>query len=350
MNRYLLSLLALLISFNSKAQITGGDNVYEFLNLPTSARITGLGGNLITVQDDDINLAFANPAALNPSMHTQLSFSHSFHLADIQHGYVGFGYFHKKLDLTFHGGMQYLTYGQFKQTDEVGNILGEFDAAEYAFTLGAGKQLYEKLSVGANLKFITSRFESYNSVGLTGDLALMFHDTSSRINITLLAKNLGGQLSTYTPDNPEPIPFEMQIGVSKRLRHLPFRFSIIYHNLGQWNILYDDPNSVEDVSFIDPNATTGSGNDFFENLFRHFIFSGEFLFGKRELLRLRIAYNHHRRQELTVRNLRSVAGFSLGAGIKINRFRIDYGRSFYHLAGGQNHFTLSTNFGEFKKN
>ena len=42
------------------------------------------------------------------------------------------------------------------------------------------------------------------------------------------------------------------------------------------------------------------------------------------------------------------AGFNFGVGLKINRFRIDYGRSVYHLAGGANQLTISTNLMEFK--
>ncbi len=331
------------------AQPIGGDNVYEFLNLSPHARITALGGNLITVKDDDVSLAFHNPAALNPQMHHSLAFNHNFRLADIKNGYFAFGQHIQKWDMTFHAGINYISYGDFIRTDEVGQALGSFDAAEQAITIGAGKQLYERLSVGANLKFVNSRFESYNSTGLMGDIAAMFHDTASQINVTLLFKNIGTQLSTYTPDNREPMPFEIQIGISKKLRHLPFRFSVIYHNLQQWNILYDDPDASNDSFFFIDEQNSNTDNDFVDNLFRHFIFNGEFLFGKKENFRMRLGYNHLTRKELAVRSLRSLHGFSLGVGLKINRFRIDYGRSFQHIAGGNNHFSISTNLKEFTR-
>ncbi|MDB4727739.1 type IX secretion system protein PorQ [Saprospiraceae bacterium] len=348
MPKYLLSFLLLGTFIQISAQPIGGDNIYEFLNSAPSARITALGGNLITVRDDDINLAFQNPAALNPSMHHGLAFNFNNRLADIKNGYFAFGQYVNKWDMTFHGGIHYINYGDFIKTDEIGNSEGTFDAAEQAFTVGAGKQLFERMSVGANLKFVNSRFESYNSTGLIGDVAVMIHDTASNVNVTLLAKNIGGQLSTYRPGNREPIPFEMQIGISKKLQYLPFRFSIVYHNLQQWNVLYDDPNSTEDTFFLG-EATAASGNDFIDNLFRHLVFSGEFLFGKKENFRLRFAYNHLKRKELTVRSLRSFHGFSLGAGFKISRFRIEYGRSFEHIAGGFNHFSISTNLKEFTR-
>lgn len=343
--------LLILICFlgsNLFAQITGGQHVFQFLSLSPSARITALGGNLITVMDDDVNLALANPAALNPEMHQQIAFNHNFMMGGIGGGYAAFGYDVDPWKTTFHGGIQYLNYGKFDATDETGLVTGEFKASEYAFTIGAGRQLYERVSVGANLRFITSQFESYNSTGIGGDLSAMYHDTARLLNVTLVLRNMGLQLSTYTDGNREPLPFEMQAGVSKRLRYLPFRISVIYRYLDRWNILYDDPDTQENTFFFGEDQSTDK-NPFLDNLARHFVFSGEFLFGKKDNFRLRLGYSHLQRKELTVRSLRSLSGFSMGAGLKINRFRVEYGRSFVHLGAGLHHFSISTNIKEFKK-
>lgn len=333
---------------NTHAQI-GGDHIYEFLNLSNSARISGLGGNLITVKDEDVALAYSNPALLNPEMHQAISFNYNFHVSDISNGYVGYGHYLDKWKATIHGGLQYITYGDFDLTDNIGNIQGQFQASEYAFTAGIGKQLYDKLSVGANLKVISSQFESYNSLGVSTDIGAYYADTSGRFGATLVFKNIGTQLTTYQNGNREPLPFDIQLGISRQLEHLPFRFSIIAHNLHRWNITYDDPNNVEQV-FLIGDGVQNSDNAFkdrVDNLFRHIIFNGEFLFGN--VMRLRIGYNHLMRRELSVTNFRSRSGFSYGFGIKLRRFRIEYGRGVYHFAGGLNHLSISTNLKEFKK-
>lgn len=349
MKQFLLSFMLIFgANMMGLAQV-GGDNVYEFLNFSPSARITALGGNLITIQDDDVSLAYANPAALNKAMHGQITFNHNIHLAGINHGYAAYGHFVEKWATTFHGGIQYLTYGEFDLTDDIGNVNGTFKAAEYALTLGAGKALTDRYSVGANLKFITSQFETYNSLGLAADVSAMYYHPEKFFGITFLAKNIGTQLSTYRVDNREDIPFELQVGVSKKLRYLPFRFSVVYHDLQRWNITYDDPNAPDESTFFIGEEPNGDSNPFFDNLVRHFIFNGEFLFGKKENFRVRLGYNHFRKQELSVANLRSLAGFSFGFGLKIKRFRIEYGQAIYHLAGSMNHFSISTNLKEFKK-
>ena len=347
MNKFLPFLLFIIgFSNQSKAQI-GGSKVYEFLNLPASARITALGGKHITVRDDDLAMALANPGVLSDSMHNQLTFNHSFHLSDIGQGFAGYGRHIDNINTTFLFGVQYINYGTFNLTDEFDNINGTFDAAEYAITIGAGRSIYERLDVGANVKIITSQFESYNSFGLTSDLSAVYHIDDRGFTATLLFRNIGGQLATYRDGVREAVPFELLFGISKRLKYLPFRFSITAQHLQRWNLLFDNPNSEENTIFLGEVST--NNNEWIDNFFRHLIFSGEFLFGKRENFRLRFAYNHFRKQELSVANLRSLAGFSGGIGFKIKRFRFSYGLCVYHLGGSVSHFSIATNLSEFKK-
>ena len=328
----------------------GGRYLYKFVNLPSSARIAALGGNLITVMDDDVNLAFANPALLNPEMHQQLAFNHSFHFENISHGSAAFGHHAESIGTTFYGGVKYINYGDFQQTDEFFQQLGTFKAKELAATIGAGRMVNERIALGVNLKYLTSRLETYNSSALALDIAAVYLDTASNFTFSLVVKNMGTILSTYTglENSDEELPFEIQIGLSKKLRYLPFRFSIIYHNLQQWNLLYDDPNAEQGTIFIGDNGTNGESSVFVQNLFRHFIFNGEFLIGARENFRMRLGYNNFLRQDLTVPDFGSLAGFSFGVGIKVDRFRIDIGHLVYHIAGGVTHLSVSTNLKEFR--
>ena len=350
MRNQLLPLFLLLIFTTSLEAQFGGRHAYEFLRLPLSARITGLGEKMITIKDSDVNFAFANPAVLNDQMHNAISFNHSFHLGGIGHGFLGYARKIESWNTMVQGGIQYVSYGDFDQTDEFGEIIGSFNANEYAIQFGASHQLYDRLSLGANLKIITSQLESYNSFGLAVDLGAHYQDTSGRFSAALVLKNVGAQLSTFAGER-ESLPFEIQLGISQRLKHLPFRISIIGHHLERGNLLYDNPESEENSLFTIDNQNNGDNafSDFVDNFFRHIIFSGEFLFGKQENFRVGVAYNHFRRQDLSVRNFRSLAGFSMGVGLKIKRFRIDYGHGFYHLAGGSNHLSISTNLNQFIK-
>lgn len=345
--RRFLGILGVFLPLLAFAQINGGQHVFQFMTLPSSARITGLGGVQIAVQDDDVTFAAANPATLNPGMDGRLAFNHNFFLSDIQHGYVAFAKHLPKIGFTVHGGLQYVNYGDIQQTDEFGNILGKIKASETAFTLGGARRLSPKFSLGLNLRFGVSTLDVYQSSALAADAGLLFADTAKRFAAAAVLRNVGTQISTYDGVR-EKLPYDLQVGFSKRLRYLPFRFSVILHHLQQWEIRYDDPSLQDDQTLLfGGDQSESNGNPALDNFFRHFIFSGEFLLGRNEAFRIRFGYNHLRKKELSVRNYRSLAGFSGGVGIKVSRFRIDVGYAVYHLAGGVLHFGIGTNLKDF---
>lgn len=341
-----LSICLLCFCINLQGQI-GGVGVYKFLNLSPSARITGLGGQLISVRDFDVSNAFLNPAVLNSEMHQHISFNHNFYLESVGHGYVAYGHHFDQWNLSTHGSIKYITYGDFDQANEFGDITGTFDAKEYAITLGAAYPLYERLSVGLNFRTIISTLAEYNSMGLGADLGAFYEIKENKLAFALVAKHIGAQISTYE-QSKEDLPFEMQFAVSKELKHLPFRITITYRYLDRWNILYDDPNNEEDIFFFGEDQSD-DGNDVVDNLFRHFVFSGEFMLGKKRNFRIRLAYDHLKSKELAVAEFRSFAGFSGGLGIKINRFKLDYSLAIQHIAGNVHHLGISTNISSFTK-
>jgi hypothetical protein len=349
-----LAIIPLFLSISLSAQVSG-NAIFEFLNAPNSARISALGGLAIATKDDDVALAYQNPAALNAKMDKALSFNLNRGFGGMNNGYVGFGKSFLKIGMTLHSGIQFMNYGTFNNTNEYGKSLGNFSGKEYAFTVGAGKQLGEYFSIGTNLKFVSSKLgvgasdlpEGYSATGLVADIAAMFHNPATQTTLSFVANNAGRQLATYN-NTKESIPFRLSMGFSKRLKHLPFRFSLLLHDLQRWDIRYNDPNKVVISEFLGA-TTTNTENPKLDNLARHLTVNGEFLLGQKENFRLRFGYNHLSHRELSVDNYRSIGGFSVGFGIKINRFRLDFARSIYNLAGGTNFFSFSTNINEFLK-
>ncbi len=346
--KFILIAATLLMYVSTLSAQIGGRHAYEFLNLPASARITALGGHLISVQDEDVTLALSNPASLNDKMHNRISFSHNFHFAGISNGYVSYGRKLNSLGINAHFGIQYISYGDFVAADVLGTQSGTFSAGETAFVLGASRKVAERITFGANLKGVFSNLESYSSTGLVADLGLNYGKDSSSYIISFVVKNIGAELTTYTGTS-FGTPLDVQIGISKRLKYLPFRFSIIGHQLHRANIRYDDPDRVVTTDIFGETPKENKFGDAMDNVFRHIIFSGEFLLGRNENLRLRAGYNHLRRKELSLTSFRSLAGFSLGFGIKINAFKLDYGVGYHHVAGAVNHISISTDMGKFFK-
>ena len=328
----------------SGAQI-GGDNTYEFLNLTNSARIAAMGGNILSIKDNDINLALANPSLITKNMHNNLSLSFVDYYTDINYGFALYSMSFRELG-NFTAAMQFIDYGKFIYADQSGEQQGEFGVSEYAFNIGWGRALDSLFSIGSNLKFIYSSLESYNSFGLAVDVAGTYYNQKNQFSISLIGKNIGTQLKAYRNNNTEPLPFEIQLALSKRLTHLPFRYSIILTHLEKWDLTYDDPN---DKSNIDPitneEIPENKLESFADKLMRHIVIGGEFVPFKN--FSVRFGYNYHRRKELKVDTKASTVGFSWGFGFRIKQFQFNYSRATYHLVGSPNFITISTNLSDF---
>jgi len=334
----------ILLPFSAMPQ-TGGNNTFEFLNLAAPARIAALGGNLISVIDNDLNLAFQNPAVLNEQMNKTVTFNYVPYLASVKFGYAAYGFNVPKAGM-LSAGIHYVDYGDFDWTDDTGNKLGTFSAAEYSFNLSWAKKLFEGIQTGVTLKTIYSKLESYTSTGVAADLGLHYQSPSGHFSAGGVIRNAGRQLKSYTDGNREPLPVEIQAGVSYLLPKAPFRLSMTVHNLEKWNLGYINPNEQGKVDLL-TGDTSVLKISLFEKITRHLTPSVEVLITKN--FNLRLAYNLMRRRDLLYESHRSMAGLSFGIGFRVSKFVLSYGLASYNSAGSSSHFSISTNLGHYQK-
>lgn len=342
-------ILITLIGFGLKtyAQI-GGNGTYSFLNLSNSARITAMGGQAFAIQDNDVNLALVNPSLINKSMNNHLSLSFVDYFSDISYGYALYSKTFKKVG-SFTGGAQYLNYGNFVLADETGQNLGNFTAADYCLNVGWGRALDSTFSIGANLKGIYSKLESYSSSGVAVDIAGTYNNPRNNFTASLIFSNIGRQIKPYTDGNYERLPFEIKLGLSKKLEHVPFRLSLVATHLEKFDITYNSP--VGATPSVDPltNEPTDPKKvgDYADMVMRHFVFGGELLLSKN--FNARIGYNYQRRKEMRIESKGSSVGFSWGFGLRISHFQFSFARAKYHLYNAPNNFTITTNLSDFIK-
>jgi hypothetical protein len=337
---YYLVILFCFSFFTSNAQI-GGESTYQFLELTNSARIAALGGTQIALHDTtDLNLPYTNPALLHKAMSNRVLVNYVNYLTDINYGYASYAKTYDGIG-NFALGMHYINYGDFKEATETGELTGiNFSAAEYALNIIYSNN-YKRLKYGANLKPILSSFESYQSVGIAADLGVSFMSKTGLTNVAMVASNMGTQITTYYDNgNREKIPFNLQVGLSRRLKHAPLIFSVTMQNLSNWDLANPepDPNSESETIIFEPEENFG------KQIMRHTVFGLEILPSKSFILRA--GYNYQLRQELKFDDKLSSVGFSFGFGIKVKRFRLDYSNTRFHLAGSSNLFSLAINLNE----
>ena len=194
---------------------------YNFLRLPVSAHAAALGGDNITIIEDDPTLMFNNPALLSSVSDKSINLNFMTYMAGAKTASASFTKVLKdKASVAVMA--QYMDYGTMKEVDMNNVQTGEFSAKDIALSGVFSYMLSERIAGGITAKVINSYIGSYSSWAMGVDLGLNYYDPEREWSLSLVAKNLGGQLKAY--DNKyEKMPLDVQLGASKRFAALPFR-------------------------------------------------------------------------------------------------------------------------------
>lgn len=294
--------LALLVT---SIQAQDGRTVYNFLRLPVSAHGAALGGNNISLVEDDESMIFHNPSLLSNVSDKTILINYMNYMAGVNTASAAFNKVIKeRASVAFSG--QYINYGSMKEMNADNIQNGEFSAKDISIAGYFSYLLTDRITGGVAAKFITSYIGEYNSLALGVDLGLNYYHHESELSISLVAKNLGGQVKSYD-DNFERMPMDLQVGISKRLVHTPLRFSATLTDLTHWNYKFIQHLSAGAELILSPQIWIGAG------------------------------YNFRRAKEMSIENSdheksSNWAGFSLGAGLSLNNFKLNFAYGKYHVS------------------
>jgi len=333
------------LGVKSIAQV-GGAHTFALLNLPYSARSAALGTDFISVKDQDVNLGVSNPSLYNSKMNHFASVNQALLAGGINYGMFSFA---QNVDSIYNvaASIRYINYGQMVQRDEAGNEIGKFTPGEFIIGVGGSKQLDKRISIGTNLNLLYSQLASYSSLGFSVDVAGSYYNEEKRLLVTALVKNVGIQVLHYTSKNKEFLPIEMQMALSYKVAHAPFRFSLLAHHLNQWDLTYFDSSAPSTINPLTGEVKTVKPAGFLEKFGRHFNYQCELLMT--DNFHLRVAYDYHRRQEMKLLQRPGLSGFSFGVGMTFKRIKVDYGLAIFSSSGFNNMLTLRANIDDFKR-
>lgn len=327
----ILVIILLATSAPVSAQLRGaGSGLYGFLSLPISSRLCALGGDNVAIQDGELSMAMMNPALLCGSTDKVLELNYAYLMQGTMFGSALYGHNFGRSpiekgagELTdkpnyFAVGLHYLDYGKMQYADEYGTLTGgSFTAKDIVIQAMYARQLGEQFTVGVTLKPVYSIYESYTSFALGADIGAHFQTKDSALHVGLALRNIGWQLSGFYTEisgqHHEALPLNLEAGLSYRLKHAPIRLGMTIHNIQRWNLGYEQANLGDDTKDI----------KWYDMMFRHTIFSLDIV-PKSDKFYLTLSYNHRRRAEMNLADQRSLAGFSLGAGVKIYKLRVGF--------------------------
>lgn len=315
MKKVVLALYIILFSMAASAQES--QTAYNFLRLPVSAHAAALGGDNITTIEDDPSLMFGNPALLSSVSDKSLGLNYMNYMKGANTASASFSRVVKER-ASWAVTAQYVDYGKMKETTAENIQTGEFNARDIALAGYFSYMLSDKIAGGIAAKFITSYIGDYNSIAMGVDLGVNYYDGDHELSISAVARNLGGQLKAYD-DHYDKMPLDVQLGVSKRFAHMPFRLSATLVDLNHWGYRFVNHVVAGVDIIISDQIWVGAG------------------------------YNFRRADEMKVADNEGegsshMAGLSLGAGVNLDRFKINLAYGKYHVSSSSLTVNLAYTF------
>lgn len=290
---------------------------YNFLRLPVSAHAGALGGDNITIIEDEPSLMFHNPALLQSVSDKQIGLNFMHYM---QGSVVGSASFSRMIgDKCTWGVMgQFMNYGEMKETDANNVELGTFTAKDIALAGAFSYQLSDRIVGGITARIINSYIADYSSLAVGVDLGLNYFDSERELSVSAVVKNLGGEVDAYH-DIYGKMPLDVQLGLTKRLVRSPLRLSATLVDLNHL-----------DYKFIN-----------------HLVAGAELLLSNQ--FYVAAGYNFRRANEMEIvsngeeKGSSHGAGLSLGAGLRMERWRLSLCYGKYHVSSSSLMVNLGIN-------
>ena len=313
MKRILIVLVSLLSSLPSWAQ--EGSFSQTVLRLPTSSHVAALGGENISLTEDTPWAAMSNPALLSGVSNLSLGLNFMTYAGGSTYAGAEFvkAFGERHTGAAF---AQMLSYGEMSETDASGHELGSFSPKDIVFGVGYSYLLSDRWAGGANLKGIYSKYADFTAFALAVDLGINYLDEENDLSISATMMNIGAPLKTFD-DRTERLPYNLQVGFSKGMAHLPVRFSVTLTDLTRWRTQdYFHP-ADEKLSFG-------------KKALNHFVVGLDV--EPTDYLYVGVGYNFRRAYELKAAGSSHWAGITAGAGLRLSRFKLGLSYAKYHLS------------------
>ncbi|MCY4170734.1 MAG: type IX secretion system protein PorQ [Bacteroidetes bacterium] len=303
----------LIVSFSSVNASGQSLSSFDFLRLEPSAKAAALGGTIMMGASPHSTTIYYNPALPQDNTDGSLSVSWLNHFSDLQSGTVTYSKSLTRIG-TATGGIRFFSWGRIDRANDLGEIDGSFSSSNFALSIGLSRLLQPRLRYGANIHIAYTTIAEFNALAIAFDAGAVYYNVEQGFTASVGVSNLGLAL-THIGQTRDTLPLDVRIATSKRLKHIPILIGLTLVNL------QDTP----EISSLDQG-------------FEHAILSLEFQ--AIPVFHVRMGYNHRKRELKSDRRL-DLAGISIGFGLRLRRFHLDYSYSSWSF-GGLHQFTVST--------
>ena len=302
-----------------------GTSAANWLKVESGARGIAMGGSQVA-SGRGISGAYYNPASIAYIEGSEVYYSKSNYLAGITHNTIGYGtrltptdYFALHLFYLDSGDMKVTTVPSPNGTGEMFNVL------DISLRLIYGKQLTDRLRIGASIKYIREVIYTMQMQSFVFDLGSNFNTGIYGIKLGMSVSNFGPDVR-FTGEGLEKVVPD-STDISGKLSKITQKFSVpLVFRLGiQKYLIGEDEESIDRLSVsidainpIDYTVYGGVGAEY--------------------------AWNNMAFIRAGTRFLHDTAGLSLGGGLKWSMIAVDYAYVNYGVLKETHQFGISLDF------
>lgn len=257
-----------------------GTRALTFLKMGVGAEAIAMGESQ-TAAADDIYATYWNPAGLIGLQQSQFGFMHNEWFAGIRHEFAGYA---QPLgeSSAFALSVSYLSYGTLDRRDDQGATTGTFHPYDLAGIASFATAIQENLTVGVNGKWLQEKIDDQSAQALAFDGGIVYRFAESPLTLGLNAQHIGTKVKF--DEQSFLLPFNLKFGASYRIYPVHF---------------------VADVNRpSDDNVSVGFGASLVVA----------------EMFHLRSGYRHR----FGGNSLGALSGLSLGLGLSVEGYQVDY--------------------------
>ena len=281
-------------AFGQSDDDKAGSVGFRFLNLGSDASSTAMGQAYTSLVDDALAV-FSNPAGLGRVENISLNFTHSQYLVDTKYEALAAALAVEGIG-TFGIGVTVFDYGEIRESDfGVGFTGNTLKPSDLAIGVSFARMLSDNFSLGVTVKYVQEDMDvdGIKASGVAFDVGTMFDTGYRGLKIGAAMTNFGADVSFsgngFQSTEDVPLPQTFRIGVSM-----------------------DSRSFNENENFV----VTGSV-DLLKNAdtVQRFPVGVEVMISKMLMLRGGYVFGYDE------------GSYSLGAGVHISKFKVDYSLS-----------------------
>lgn len=295
-----LLIFPLLVPAQTSIHENAGTRALTFLKLGVGAEAIAMGESHAAAADD-VYATYWNPAGLSKIQQGQLGFMHNEWFAGIRHEYLAYAQPVGESS-AIAVSASYLSYGTLERRDDQGSSLGTFRPYDLSAAASFAASLSEQIALGVNGKWVQEQIDEQSAQALAFDLGAVYSMANAPVTLGLNAQHLGTKVK-YDEES-FLLPFNLKAGAS-------------YH-----------ADSVEFVADVnrpsDDNVSAGFGASLLVA----------------DMFHLRSGY----RYRFGGNPLGGLSGLSLGLGLSVEGYRLDYAFASLGKLGPVHRISLLTSF------